>query len=432
VRSVAGALLALILAIQPRQGRAAEPYDVVVVGGGPTGHAAVLEVLRSGARRVLLLESRSEQRTRDQVLALEGALARRLTEYGLDVRDRERFTPVRQTGMTLLDEVAPIEIRNSIRGPERLKRAAEGHALGSATGMVLTRIGAPVATSPISTLEDALHDRVRADPRVTTRFNANVETVEQGQSAAVVRYVHDGATSSVRARLVGLAVGSGSPLLDKLGIGRRVVGTPSQPVLQGQFDEPGDAVTVHRARVKDLHLPPDITLDGDLPVRGVLVGWAGKEGRTGLGMEVPRGATLSPAQERAYLEAAAKLVGIRGKLLHYTRFDPRLTRSERVFAGPNIALLGDALQTTVPQVGLGANTSVMQGRAFGTLYRGLTAAKGSIGEAVARLRYTANVRTTAAALHLHSKLFMNYVLPLPSPRGGRAHGVRLLRAVGVL
>src|SRR5690349_10938379 len=59
--------------------RAEESYDAVVLGGGPGGLTAAIKLAKQG-RRVLVVEKRSDQRARLQVVGLKALAHEKLQE----------------------------------------------------------------------------------------------------------------------------------------------------------------------------------------------------------------------------------------------------------------------------------------------------------------------------------------------------------------
>jgi 2-polyprenyl-6-methoxyphenol hydroxylase-like FAD-dependent oxidoreductase len=194
-----------VLALAGPASAAAVDYDAIVIGGGPGGLSAATRLAKRG-RRVLIVEKRSLERTRPQIVGIKELAAERLEDVGVTLRNDERA-----------------------HYADRAARRDEARAtLPSAATDPIGHMSEAYSryTSSLKDVEERLYDVDEHNPNIellplSTAQGAPTLDVRSGLVHVVI-HSEDGSTRIARAPYLAVADGANSQTLRDLGIATEV------------------------------------------------------------------------------------------------------------------------------------------------------------------------------------------------------------------
>jgi 2-polyprenyl-6-methoxyphenol hydroxylase-like FAD-dependent oxidoreductase len=355
----------------------------VVVGGGPAGLAAALDVRSAGAGRVVVLERRSAH-TRRRSVALDWEVLLLLSEWGLDL---EAFNLV--DTLTFIHGYG--ESRRAVQTPFRRERPHDPtapNAVRPRPGDILFR-RLQRGVEQIRNIERWMLEAARRRG-IEVRFDAVVTSAPRSDERGVSATVDvAGLTEDWSADYLVVADGSRSVLNEALGNSRVPSGYSAHAYVCAVFQ--------CRKRDMVLHLvarQPD-----------------GLEEITGMGngelytvvAQLPAGwkanGELTAREQQhlvALLERAARLIGVEGPMVEEPM--PFVTHTDRlaeVAPHPRILCAGDANRRGDPGFGGNMSEAIRDGRRIGDFYRRVTAQPADAGAALEAFRRETQAATTA-------------------------------------
>lgn len=314
--------------------------DVVVIGGGPAGLSAALAVKKGGARRIVILESRTGERSRNNVLLLDSGIVAALQGLGVDVSD---FTP--STDFTFIDADAGLLYQFPL--------AAELDPRGHSSVWSMFPRRTPCADVLISELEQALLRVIADEPAIELLQGVEIRSIEK-TGMQRVSFSYQGSEHSLQFGVIAVCDGASSNALEKLGVQR--LGEPRQEVaMVANFRHSGKGqVKFERAdrseEVLALCSNRGSTITVRMPLDTVLADYD------------------DAAQRIEFMRHHARKVGVEGEFIS----EPILVeishdKAGRCQVGDGIFVLGDAARTATPRLGLGVNWAIRDAIRFGKL-----------------------------------------------------------------
>lgn len=315
--------------------------DLVIVGGGPAGLVTALAARRSGLENILVMESRSGLKRRNNVLLLDDSILAGLQQLGVDVSG---FTPA--TSFAFIDGDA----HRVYRFP--LGEAAQDGSRASVLSMFPRR--SPAVDVLISELEQALLDSISRTPGIDWLPDVAITSIGKVADGRIITYVRAGVTHTVKTPLLAVCDGARSDTLQRLGVGRR--GTPRQEVaMVANFRQPG------RGQIKFQRSNP----------RQEVLALCSDRGST-VTVRMPLGTDIAApdgiADYSAFMREQASTLGISGEFMSPpVMVEIPHDRASRCLVDNDIFVLGDAARTATPRLGLGANWAIRDALRLGSL-----------------------------------------------------------------
>jgi 2-polyprenyl-6-methoxyphenol hydroxylase-like FAD-dependent oxidoreductase len=415
-RWLAGALAAALLVITSSALAGSNEYDVVVVGGSPSGYAAAIAAHQIGIKRVLVLERREGGSSgRIQQLAIEKESIALLKQLGVDPEQDPAFTQMKDFIVRrphLGDFHFPID-------PNGIRNAQLASGVPETLRMFWRRN--PVAIAPIDGVVHSLRSVAQATPGIDIVEGREVTDLHIGANGEVdlateARDEHGKPLpeESPRAWYHGRYVYNGSGLGamdDLLGLTRRQIG-PTYRMVTAVFRDDNPAHFGH-ALYTIVQEPKDASRNYRV---AMLPAQAGAGGTTTLTADIPLDVDPEDpkAVERFARSAAARSgyfePGTRLELLHEPMtYAAARTRVDRVFVGPKggerIMNGGDALATTTPVSALGVNVALQAGRLFAAFVRRAEEARTPKEAEEARTWAQERANADVTMLHGQDRLF---------------------------
>ncbi|HET6564831.1 MAG TPA: NAD(P)/FAD-dependent oxidoreductase [Xanthomonadales bacterium] len=316
-------------------------FDLVVVGGGPAGLATALAASHEGLENIAILESRSGQQRRNNVLLLDDSIVAGLRQLGVDVSG---FSPA--TSFTFIDGDAGLEYRFPLAGT----------ACDSGRASVLSMFPrrTPAADVLISGLEQALLDAIARRPGIRLLMGVDVTSVSPNAGGRTIAYLQSGTENHLHTPLIAICDGAHSSMLELLGVGR--VGRRRQEVaMMANFCQPGRGqIKFQRSKpleeVLALCSEQGSTITVRMPLDTDMAGHSNAEARAGL------------------MRQHAGKLGISGAFITPPAVvEISHDRAERCLLDDDIFVLGDAARTATPRLGLGANWAIRDALRFARL-----------------------------------------------------------------
>ena len=324
----------------PIQHKELSRADVVVIGGGPAGLSAALAAKKNGTKRVLVLESRTGERSRNNVLLLDSGIVAALQELGVDVSD---FTPA--TDFTFIDADAGLLYQFPL--------AADLNPRGRSSVWSMFPRRTPCADVLISELEQALLRVIADEPAIELLQGVEISSIEKTRMHQV-SFSYRGSEHSVETDVIAICDGARSSTLEKLGI-RRLGERRQEVAMVANFLHPGKGqVKFERAdrseEVLALCSNRGSTITVRMPLDTVLADYD------------------DAAQRTEFMRQHARKVGVGGEFIS----EPILVEISHDKAGccqvtDGIFVLGDAARTATPRLGLGVNWAIRDAIRFGRL-----------------------------------------------------------------
>jgi 2-polyprenyl-6-methoxyphenol hydroxylase-like FAD-dependent oxidoreductase len=314
--------------------------DFVVIGGGPAGLSAALAAKKNGATRVLVLESRTGERARNNVLLLDSGIVAALQELGVDV---SHFTPA--TDFTFIDADAGLLYQFPL--------AADLNPRGQSSVWSMFPRRTPCADVLISELEQVLLQAIADEPGIDLLQGVEISLIEKSGMHRV-SFSYQGGEYSVEPGVIAICDGARSSTLEKLGVQR--LGTPRQEVaMVANFHQPGKGqIKFERAdrseEVLALCSKRGTTITVRMPLDTVLADFD------------------DSAQRIEFMRHHARKVGVEGEFIS----EPMVVeishgKADRCQLGNGIFVLGDAARTATPRLGLGVNWAIRDAIRLGKL-----------------------------------------------------------------
>ena len=311
------ALLVLLVAGTAARAEEAD-YDVVVIGGGPAGTVAALQLANQG-HRVLMVEKRGRERLRGQVVGLKQRAANVLGKQGAPLHEDSRARYVDKPG----HEVTPVETDDADPVAE-MAASFSSH------------------TIKIGKLETMLHEKADRHDGLDLQFNAELAGAPAQSADGIIslQVSQGGAVRPVRAKYVVVTDGAGMSTLKSLGIASTV--HARSKVAAAVFAQKGRNL---------IDYAPGVARLGDENITYTL---------TAIG---PADEKATPAELEKLVRERGKQVGIArtSKLTKIWTFDAQMQRAETISAfGCHLLVLGDASATPHPLTGMGANKAIVE------------------------------------------------------------------------
>ncbi len=323
--------------------------DVIIIGGGPAGLMAGLAASQQGARQVIILEARGEQRTRVNMLLLDAGIVADIERVGGDTTG---FSPA--TDFTFID-AQDGQLHQFPLKPPRTDRQRRFSVFD-----VFPR-RAPHSDVGINELETVLIDALNRTAGIQLISNARINGIEPRSDHTLIRYTREGETHFLSGEYIGVSDGARSETLKMLG-SKRIGKRKLELAVLANFQQPGLGQTKYEndSRTQEilaLRGATGSTVSVTLPVGSKWTGCDTKD-------KVQRQALAT------FVKNQAKKVGVEGPIAS----GPIITQivlgyANRSIFNHNIFILGDALRSSTPRLGLGANWAMRDGVRFGEALR---------------------------------------------------------------
>jgi len=323
--------------------------DVVIIGAGPAGLIAALTAKRKGAGRIVILERRSKKRTRVNMLLLDAGIVADIERAGADTSG---FAPA--ANFTFIDA----SNRQLYQFPLKRPRTDMRERF-SVFDMVPRR--APHSDVCINELEQLLIDAINRTSGIELIFDARIDAIKSNKMHTLIRFTHQNETCLLNGLFIGVCDGAQSKTLEMIG-GKRIGKRTLESAVLTNFQQAG---------VGQAKFETDGRTEEVLTLRGA-------SGST-VSVTLPPGSrwescNLQDEAQRQSLKEfvieKAKKVGVEGPIAN----GPVITqvvlgRSNRSIYDHNIFVMGDALRSSTPRLGLGANWAIRDGVRFAEALR---------------------------------------------------------------
>ena len=323
--------------------------DVVIIGAGPAGLIAGLAAKRKGAGRVVILERRNQKRTRVNMLLLDAGIVADIERAGADTSG---FAPA--TDFTFIDASTQKLYQFPLRRPRTDMRERF-----SVFDMVPRR--APHSDVSINELEQLLIDTINRTPGIELIFAVRIDAIKSRKDHSLIRLTHQNETCLLNARFIGISDGAQSKTLTMIG-GKRIGKRNLESAVLANFQQAGLGQVKFET---DGRTEEVLTLRG---ASGSTVSVTLPPGSRWENCDLQDGAQRQSLKE--FVMEKAKLVGVEGPIAS----GPVITqvvlgRSNRSIYGHNVFVMGDALRSSTPRLGLGANWAMRDGVRFAEAVR---------------------------------------------------------------